>query len=550
MEKDSEYVMKSCRNLVKTEIKTLRSDLGNLRGFLRNCQDTINSETTRLETKCLGKIESLEEERNKLEKVVSNMKEENQSLQESSNAVLIKLKDAERDLQHSHEESSQLRVHIKSLESQLSTKTTQCHDFCKKLEASKLQCLGLENKLASNEAYVKEQKSILNEMAIENKNLECSTKDLQIRAAESEEYEKALESHIEELEAICSILREQHDEQRKYFLQKESTLKRESQDIQRTLEKENKKLTHEVELTTTKFQNETSKSFELQEIKIKQEKSVQSKEEMIIELNDNIDTLKHELQIEKATIEMLNRKNSDLAEELAKLNTQLSVVEEKANSTEQLVNRKALKEIGNTVQQYIDDNSSLANKLENTLVASNNEKLEECERQLVFERHKRLNAEMDAANLSVDLEKAKVEIAVYRNNLSESTRRRSIQNSKSQLLALPGLAKSFTTSHMNVTNHLPVKLKSDFLPTVSQDMLQSQPTNLTNGSNSLPGVTNGSGDVGGSRSLFENDSRPITPDINNAVSIAEISISDRASRKMEEARRKAMAMLNKSSPSL
>lgn len=543
MEKNTEHVVKSCRNLVQTEIKTLRTDLGNLRGFLRNCQDTINSETTRLETKCLGKIESLEEERNNLEKIIVSMKEENQSLQESSNALLTKLKDTERDLQHSQEESSQLRVHMKSLESQLTTKTSQCKDFCKKLEASKLQCLSLENKLASNEAYVKEQKSILNEMASDNKHLECSTKDLQIRAAESEEYEKALESHIEELEAICSILREQHDEQRKYFLQKESSLKRESQDIQRNLENENKKLTHELDLMTTKLQNESSKSFELQEIKNKQEKYVQSKEEMIIELDDKIDTLKHELQIEKATIEMLNRKNSDLTEEVARLNTQLSVIEEKANSTDQLVNRKALKEIGNTVQQYIDDNSSLAKKLENTLIASNNEKLEECERQLVFERQKRLSAEMDAANLSVELEKAKVEIAVYRNNMSNSTRNRSIQNSKSHVLALPGLAKTSSTSSLNISNP-----PRELLPTASPEMLRNLPANLSNGTNTLPGITNGVAHE--ERTLLENDSRSTTSDINNAVSLAEISISDRASRKMEEARRKAMEMLNKSSPSL
>nr|XP_039260017.1 myosin-7B-like [Styela clava] len=539
------YVKMGDKKVVLSEIRTLRNNISSLRGFLQGCQHTINSETVKLEKECLAKIQSLESKRLDLERNLTLVKDERNKLVSDKSKCQETITELEKQLVESKKGESKLNLQISFLESKMKSKVEECLSVRKHLEKNKFKCLALENKLASNQAYVQEQKVVLHEVVADHKHLESSTTDLKFQVAESEAYEKALEEHVAELEAICSILREQHDEQQNYFLQKEVAYKRSAQEKLDNINKVNKKLICETQELNSRLTEESLKLNHQETICKNVERQKEEVETLLEKTRNNLMDVQDKLQVEKNTVDMLARKNDDLSHQLIQVQSEVRRLQETkcehAHNDKESVDRKALTEIGNTVQQYFEGNLTIANKFETSLNSNNQDKITECEKQLAFERQKRLSAEIKLENLRVELEKAKVESAVCR---SYNTPRRSYRSGHARTSKNEnhnrsnGLEKCNEYSELlsrNVPDPLVDECNVSDIPVQDVDIL-SVTDRQGRSSNLSPAHEEHS-----VQSL--NMSPPFAAE-RFANFNGGNSISPRATQKMEEAKRKALALLN------
>lgn len=551
------YIEVGGKKVVLTEIKTLRNNISSLRGFLQGCQHTINSETAKLEKECLAKIQSLERDRVDLERNLTLMKDEYNKVVSDKKKYQHKISDLEEELVESRKTESKVQLKVNFLESKIHSKVEECLLIRKELEKSKLKCLALENKLASNQAYVKEQKEVLHEVVADHKQLESSTTDLKFQVAESEAYEKALEEHVAELEAICSILREQHDEQQKYFTQKEANYRKSAQEKLDAAKLENKRITCENQDLKTNLEEQRLESDHQKDVCKKLEIMKDEYERKLEKIKIDFANVNDDLQVEKNTVDMLTAKNDDLSHQIIQLQSELRHLQQDSgghtSNDKESLDRKALTEIGNTVQQYFEGNIALSNKFESSLNTSNQDKIAECEKQLAYERQRRLSAEIKVENLRVELEKAKVESAVCR-TYNTPRRSNSFRGGKSRALKYENQSRSNGAIANRRSSSEKCKEYSELLPNNATHIVP-----IADGCNisdiphdvDILSVTDRQGRSSNHSPAHEEHQSTRSSNFSPLITAERFtnyngrnSISPRATQKMEEANRKALALLN------
>lgn len=251
---------------------------------------------------------------------------------------------------------------------------------------------------------------------------------MELELAECKVYQKSLEDHVAELENLCSILHDQIDEQQKYIVQKEISMRKQIAEENASLINEKQSLADEIDCLKLQLDRTRRELDDQLYVSVKLKQQIEEKDGYVKEMNNTNADLSKMLEMKNADVKMLRDHNNDLSGRLSdvqhELNNLQKTLSEAAGPGEH-ANLEALRDIQKSVLNYFKDQQRQEADIESASLCDRLNKISQYESQLAEERRKRLSAEIKVENLSVELEKSKVETAMRRYCMRGSKAKRS-----------------------------------------------------------------------------------------------------------------------------
>ncbi|XP_002123852.2 uncharacterized protein LOC100185910 [Ciona intestinalis] len=390
--------------LMKIELVNLWQTTKTLRSMIQSCQNMVHSEAAKIEKECLDKIKDLEDKRVKADLKTIQVTEEI-NLLETYNKKLLEEKSALKvQCQQQEQDSRDLANQLIEAETKLEAFKERNVELENQLKTTVLENLNLRHRVSELEGHFEAlvcEKDKQRNNILAMKEEKC---DLEIAIAENDVYGQALQEHVDELEEICTTLRDQREEQSNYFIQREVAFK--SSYESRLDEEITEKLNLYEEISSLQQQTEKLRV----EVSLMEENKCTwcDEKKLLIQQKNEFEakckSIEDDLKLEKDTVSMLSSKNSELA--LALTDSKHELGRLAGDTLNKSLTENTFNEIEDLVTACYERKKKLLTEMAMESESETAKRLVECERNLSEERSKRKECEDKMQETEAQLEAA------------------------------------------------------------------------------------------------------------------------------------------------